>query len=71
VDVLMRKLQECVLSSGNLDRLRRARQKQIDQRRAGRSKDTSGLCKQLANLDREIDRLPKTSFAPPQRPWTS
>lgn len=56
VDVLVRKLQESVLSSDNLDRLREALRRQIDQRRAGSSKGTDGLHKQLADLDREIDR---------------
>jgi hypothetical protein len=69
VDVLVRKLQECVLSSDNLDRLRTALRKQIDQRRAGRPKDTADLRKQLADLDREIDRAADNFLRAPPRSW--
>jgi site-specific DNA recombinase len=65
VDVLVRKLQESVLSSDNLDRLRDALRRQIDQRRAGWSKGTDGLRKQLADLDREIDRAAENFLRAP------
>jgi site-specific DNA recombinase len=55
VAVLVRKLQAGVLSSSNLDRIRKAMKKKNDQRRAASPKDTADLRKQLAELDREID----------------
>ena len=65
VDVLVRKLQECVLSNDNLDRLRKALRQQIDQRRAGSSKGTGGLRKQLGELDREIDKAAENFLRAP------
>lgn len=65
VDVLVRKLQESVLSSGNLERLQKALRKQIDQRRAGSSKGSADLRKQLADLDREIDRAAENFLRAP------
>jgi site-specific DNA recombinase len=65
VDVLVRKLQESVLSSDNLDRLRDALRRQIDQRRAGGPKGADGLRKQLADLDREIDRAAENFLRAP------
>jgi site-specific DNA recombinase len=65
VDVLVRKLQECVLSSNNLERLRKALRQQIDQRRAGSPKDTADLRKQLADLDREVDRAAENFLRAP------
>jgi hypothetical protein len=65
VNVLIRNLQESVLSSDNLDRLRHALRRQIDQRRTGGSKGTDGLRKQLADLDREIDRAAENFLRAP------
>jgi hypothetical protein len=56
VDVLVRKLQEMVLSKSNLDRLRSALHQQIERRRNTSGKSVDGLRKQIADLDREIDR---------------
>jgi site-specific DNA recombinase len=56
VDVLVRKLQEGVLSSGNLDRLRGALRRQLTQTTGAGSTEIAELRKQLGELDREIDR---------------
>lgn len=65
VEVLVRKLQESVLSSDNLDRLRAALRRQIDQQRIGGSKGADGFRKQLAELDREIDRAAENFLRAP------
>ena len=65
VNVLVRKLQESVLSNDNLDRLRAALRRQIDQRRAGSSKGTDSLRSRLADLDREIDRAAENFLRAP------
>jgi site-specific DNA recombinase len=65
VEVLVRKLQESVLSSDNLDRLRAALRRQIDQQRVGGSKGADGFRKQLADLDREIDRAAENFLRAP------
>jgi DNA invertase Pin-like site-specific DNA recombinase len=65
VNVLVRKLQESVLSNENLDRLRSALMRQIDQRRAGSSKETDSLRRQLTDLDREIDRAAENFLRAP------
>jgi hypothetical protein len=65
VDVLVRKIQQSVLTPGNLDRLRKALRMQIDQRRAGLAKDSGGLRRQLADLDREIDQAAQNFLRAP------
>ncbi len=56
VDVLVRKLQETVLTEKNLDRLQKAMRKQIEGRRTANGGDTTALVKKLNELNREIDR---------------
>ncbi len=56
VDVVVRKLQASVLTEHNLERLRTALRNQIELRRASASKGSEGVTKQLAELNREIDR---------------
>jgi len=65
VSVLVRKLQECVLSTGNLDRLRTALGRQITERRSVSPKETRDLRKQLADLDREIDHAAENFLRAP------
>jgi hypothetical protein len=56
VDVLVRKLQEGVLSSGNLDRLRDALRRQLTQTTGTSLSKIAELRKQLGELDRDIDQ---------------
>ena len=56
VEVMVRKLQETVLSGNNLDRLREALHRQIEKRCAVSSGDTGAMKKQLAALNREIEQ---------------
>jgi site-specific DNA recombinase len=56
VDVLVRKIQQSVLSAPSLERLREALRRQIDQRQKSDSTGKDGLKKQIADLDREIER---------------
>jgi site-specific DNA recombinase len=54
VDVLVRKIQESVLTPSNLERLRAALRKQLGEQRGG-SGSTAQIRRQLADLDRGID----------------
>src|SRR5688572_3683373 len=65
VDVLVRKIQEVVLSKRNLERLRKALRQKIEQRRTASSKDATGLSKQIADLDREIDQAAENFLRAP------
>ena len=65
VDVLVRKLHETVLSGDNLDRLRKALGRQLAQRKASGPRETAGLRKQLAEMDREIDRAAENFLRAP------
>lgn len=56
VDVLVRKLQQTVLGGDNLTRLKKSLRRQIEDRSKATPKETSDLRRQLADLDREIDR---------------
>jgi hypothetical protein len=56
VDVLVRKLQEMVLTPSNLDRLRKALRLQINQRRTASGNGTGALRRQLTELNREVDQ---------------
>ena len=64
VEVLVRKLQEGVLSGGNLERLRVALGRQIASRPAS-AKETAKFQRRLADLDREIDRAAKNFLRAP------
>lgn len=65
VDVLVRKLQECVLTNNNLDRLRKALRRQIAERGRIGASGTADLRKQLADLDREIDKASENFLRAP------
>jgi hypothetical protein len=65
VDMLVRKLQETVLTPANLDRLRAALRRQIDDRRETSCKGADGLRKRLAGLNREIDRAAENLLRAP------
>ena len=54
--MLVRKLQQGVLSGSNVERLRGALRRQIDQCRTISSKGSGGLSEQLAKRERDIDR---------------
>jgi site-specific DNA recombinase len=54
VDVLVRKIQESVLTPSNLERLRTALRKQLGEQRGGKGNAVQ-IRHQLADLDREID----------------
>jgi site-specific DNA recombinase len=65
VDVLVRKLQESVLTSHNLDRLRTALRRQIAQRQAVDAKGSDASRKRLSDLNREIDRAAENFLRAP------
>ncbi len=65
VDVLIRKLQETVLTPASLERLREALRKQIVDRRETSVQGSDGLTKQLADLNREIDRASENFLRAP------
>ena len=65
VDVLVRKLQETVLSSESLDRLRSAVRRQLEKRSVSGPTDALGLRKQIGELDREIDRAAENFLRAP------
>lgn len=65
VDVLIRKLQEVVLTSANVERLRRALKRQVEQQRATSAVDADGLRQQLHELNREIDQASENFLRAP------
>ncbi len=65
VDVVVRKLQTTVLTERNLERLRVALRQQINDRRNQASNGSDGLRKQLAELNREIDRAAENFLRAP------
>jgi site-specific DNA recombinase len=56
VDVLVRKIQTTVLTATNLERLRTALHKRLDQQRSTSSNGLEAVRKQLSDLNREIER---------------
>jgi site-specific DNA recombinase len=65
VEVLVRKLQETVLSSDGLDRLREALRRKAAETRTAGSSGAGDPRKQLAELDREIDRAAENFLRAP------
>ncbi len=65
VDVLVRKLQECVLSEKNLDRLRKVLHREIAQRQDSSLSGCVALRRQVADLDREIERAAENFLRAP------
>lgn len=65
VDVLVRKLQETVLTTANLNRLRQALRKQIERRRTINSSGADALRRQLKHLNREIDHAAENFLRAP------
>jgi DNA invertase Pin-like site-specific DNA recombinase len=66
VNVIVRKLQETVLTTANLTRLRQALRKQIEMRRTTNANGSDALQKQLNELNREIDRAAKNFLRAPE-----
>jgi hypothetical protein len=65
VDVLVRKLQESILSTKNLDRLREALHREIARSQNSNSSGTAALRRQIADFDREIDRAAENFLRAP------
>lgn len=65
VEVLVRKLQQTVLTTANLNRLREALRKQIDRRRTTNLSGADTRRKQLNELNREIDRAAENFLRAP------
>ena len=65
VDVLVRKLQQMVLSTDSLERLRKALRQQISQRRNRGNQGAEQLGKRLADLDKAIDRAAENFIRAP------
>ncbi len=65
VDVLVRKLQETVLTTANLNRLRKALRRQIERRRTTNSEGADALPKQLNELNLEIGRAAENFLRAP------
>lgn len=66
VDVLVRKLQQMVLSPENLERLRKALRQQICRRRERGNRGVEDLGKRLTDLDKEIDRAAENFIRAPK-----
>jgi hypothetical protein len=56
VDVLVRKLQQVTLSQENLEKVRKLLLEKVEKQRIVGAQGTTALRKQIADLDREIDR---------------